>query len=172
MKPLLETARLTLSPPAPGDLAGVHACLGSDAAREFIGGPPASMADSFGRLLRGAGSWALHGYGMFHLRPKGADAIFGVCGVFHSWRGFGEGLDDVAEAGWAIHPDHWGQGLAGEAMAAALDWFDRTHGPRRVACMIVEGHSVSERIAARLGFKRYGRHVEDDGTVLVLYQRK
>jgi len=168
--PVLRTARLELSPPAATDLVGVHACLGSQEAQRFIGGAPATMADSFSRLLRGGGSWALYGYGMFHLRRAGEAELAGVCGVFHSWRGFGQGLDDAAEAGWAIRADLWGQGLATEAMAAILDWFDAAHG-RETRCMIVDGHAVSERIAGRLGYAPYGSHHEEDGTLLNLFCR-
>lgn len=168
--PVLRTARLVLTPPAAADLAGVHECLGSEEAMRFIGGQPATMADSFSRLLRGGGSWALYGYGMFHLRRVGEEDIAGVCGVFHSWRGFGQGLDDAAEAGWAIRPGLWGQGLASEAMTAILDWFDAAHG-HETRCMIAQGHEVSERIAARLGYEPYGSQSEDDGTVLTLYRR-
>lgn len=170
--PVLITPRLELWRPQPGDLAGLHDCMASPEARRFIGGPPASLADSFGRLLRGAGSWSLYGYGMFHLRLTGEPRIVGVAGLFHSWRGMGADFDDAAEAGWAVHPDCWGQGLAGEAMAAAQHWFDQNHGPRRTVCMIVAGHTASERIAARLGYRAFGRQTEDDGAELVLYGRE
>jgi len=80
-------------------------------------------------------------------------------------------LDDVAEAGWIVHQDHWGQGIAREAMEAALAWFDETHGRQRIACMIDDGHAVSDALAAKLGFVRYGRHQVEDGAALVLYER-
>ena len=58
-----------------------------------------------------------------------------------------------------------------EAMQAALAWFDATHGQRRVACMIEEGHDASMTVAARLGFVEYARHQPDEGRALVLYER-
>ena len=81
------------------------------------------------------------------------------------------GLDDVPEAGWIVHPDHWGQGYAGEAMRAGLAWFDEVHGPQRVACMIEAGHAVSQKLAAQLGFVEYARHQEPGDKELVLYER-
>ena len=115
--------------------------------------------------------WQLYGYGVFIVRRRGSAQIIGTCGVFRSWRGFAHGLDDVPEAGWIFHPDHWGQGYASEAMRAALPWFDAAHGRQRVACMIEEGHAVSERIALQLGFVEYARHQESGDKPLVLYER-
>jgi RimJ/RimL family protein N-acetyltransferase len=129
--------------------------------------------DAFNRLHRNAGCWALHGYGTFMVRLKGDARIVGNCGVFPSHRGFGadKGLDNVPEAGWIVHQDHWGQGIAREAMEAALAWFDAAHGKQRIACMIEDGHSASDALADKLGFVRYGMHQPEGGGVLVLYER-
>lgn len=170
--PVLQTARMVLSPPALGDLPGFHACYASPEAARFLGGQPSSIADSFGRLLRGAGSWSLYGYGMFHLRLRGQDEIVGACGVFHSWRGYGQVMDDVAEAGWAIRPDRWGKGLAGEAMTEILAWFDAERGPARTVCMIEQGHEASERLAVRLGYRAFSQYTAPDDALLLLYERE
>ena len=87
-----------------------------------------------------------------------------LIGVIH-------GLADVPEVGWIIHPDHWGQGVAREAMRAVLAWFDEVHGRQRVACMIEAEHAVSQRLAAQLGFVEYARHFDGEGKKLVLYER-
>jgi RimJ/RimL family protein N-acetyltransferase len=170
--PFLTTPRLELWKPQAGDLAGLVALLSGEGMTRFLGPSQPTPHSQFERLCRNAGNWALHGYGTAAVRLKGGDgSIVATCGVFHSWRGFGKGLDDVAEAGWIVRHDHWGQGLAREAMEAMLGWFDASHGPRRVACMIEEGNSASERLAQRLGFVRYDRHEVEDGVVLGLYER-
>jgi len=169
---MLTTQRLELSRPRASDRADLLAMMTPDAVREFLGPAEASESDVFARLLRNAGSWALYGYGTFMVREKGRDGtIVGNCGVFRSFRGFGRGLDDVPEAGWIIAQTAWGKGYALEAMHAALAWFDREHGPQRVACMIEEGHGASMTVAAKLGFVEYARHQPEDGRPLVLYQR-
>ncbi|MBN8500905.1 MAG: GNAT family N-acetyltransferase, partial [Sphingomonadales bacterium] len=136
MTPLLETARLELWQPQPGDLPDLFELPRAEETRRFLGTFVPSEMDAFNRLLRNAGSWALYGYGTFALRLKGTSRIVGTCGVFRSFRGFGaaQGMDDVPEAGWIVHQDHWGQGIAREAMAAVLGWFDQTHGRQRIAC--------------------------------------
>lgn len=167
----LDTERLTLLPPQRDDLEDLVAMMAPEAVRRHLGDRPASHDDQFARLLRNAGSWALYGYGTFMLRRHGAPGIIGVAGVFHSWRGFAEGLDDVPEAGWILAETAWGQGLAAEAMRAVLAWFDATHGPRRIACMIEEDNAASLRLAERLGFVAYGDHVLDDRRVLLLERK-
>lgn len=171
--PLLTTARLELWQPAVGDQADLFDLTFDEETRRFLGSFVPTEMDAFNRLLRNAGSWALHGYGIFMVRLKGEPRIIATCGVFRSHRGFGQdqGLDDVAEAGWIVHKDLWGQGVAREAMEAVLAWFDATHGRQRIACMIEDGHAASDALARKLGFVPYGRHRPEDGALLVLYER-
>ena len=169
--PVLTTKRLELWRPQPGDLDGLNAINTDPRTLPFLGNWGPSKADTFARLLRNAGGWALYGHGVFIVRRCGQAQIIGSCGVFRSFRGFAHGLDDVPEAGWIIHPDHWRQGFAGEAMRAVMPWFDEVHGPQRVVCMIEAEHAVSQKLAAQLGFAEYARHVDDMGKELVLYER-
>ena len=159
--------------PQPADLADLFDLTYAEETRRFLGSFVPSEMDSFNRLHRNAGSWALHGYGSFMVRRSGSAKIIGNCGVFRSHRGFGadRGLDNVPEGGWILHKDAWGEGIAGEAMEAALAWFDQTHGPQRIACMIEEGHAASQNLAAKLGFTEYARHQQGDDKPLVLYER-
>ena len=168
---VLTTERLEMWRPQVGDLDGLNAINTDPRTLVFLGNWGPNKADSFARLLRNAGGWALYGHGVFMVRRRGAAQIIGSCGVFRSFRGFAHGLDDVPEAGWIIHPDHWRQGYAGEAMRAVMPWFDEVHGPQRVACMIEAGNTASERLAAQLGFAKYARHRDADDKELVLYER-
>ena len=169
--PIITTGRLELWQPAAADLAQMHALTLDEETRRFLGNHQPNEADSFARLMRNAGSWALYGYGSFMVRRRGEAQIIGICGMFRSLRGFAKGLDDVAEAGWVFHRSVWGQGLAKEAMRASLAWFDATHGAQRIACMIDEDHTVSDSLATKLGFVRYDRHVMEDGETVILYER-
>lgn len=171
--PLLTTARLELWQPQAGDLADLFDLTFAEETRRFLGSFVPSEMDAFARLARNAGSWALWGYGTFMVRRKGEGTIIANCGVFRSHRGFGaaQGLDNVPEAGWIVHKEAWGQGVAREAMEAALAWFDQTHGRQRVACMIEEGHAASEKLARELGFAAYGRQEGEGAAPLVLYER-
>ena len=169
---MLTTERLELWRPQISDRPGLLALIAPEAVREFLGPAEASESDVFARQLRNAGSWSLYGYGVFSVRERGGDGtIVSTAGVFRSFRGFGQGMDDVPEAGWIVAQPHWGKGYAIEAMQAALAWFDREHGRHRIACMIEEGHEASAKIAVKLGFAEYARHQPDEGRALVLYER-
>lgn len=168
--PVLTTDRFELWLPQAADLDGLYRLTEDEETRRFLGGAVADRTDSFGRLLKNAGCWSLYGYGTFAVRQRGKADLIANCGVFHTWRGL-PGLDDVAEGGWIVRKDWWGRGVAGEVMRCALDWFDATHGAPRVACMIEEGNTASERVAAALGFAEYHRHQDHDGHYLRLYER-
>lgn len=170
--PVLTTDRLELWRPQLGDHVGLLALIEPAAVRRFLGPAQPTHEDAFARLLRNAGSWALYGYGVFIVRERGQAEIVGTCGVFHTWRGFGSGMDDVPEAGWILGEQTWGKGYASEAMQAALAWFDAEHRARRTVCMIEEGHAASAAVAAKLGFVEYARHQPEEGRALVLYERR
>lgn len=171
--PFLTTERFELWKPAPGDLDDLVRLLEGEDMTRFLGPARATSFSQFERLTRNAGSWALYGYGIFYVRRCGQAEIIGSCGVFHSWRGFDKGMDNVPEAGWIVRRDCWGQGVAGEVMRTVLPWFDNVHGKRRIACMIEEGNTASERLADRLGFVRYDRHQPDgdEGAMVNLFER-
>ncbi|MDE8651627.1 GNAT family N-acetyltransferase [Novosphingobium album (ex Liu et al. 2023)] len=171
-QPVLTTERFELWRPRASDLDGLVQLIADEETRRFLGPARADAPSQWDRLLRNAGSWSLYGYGTFMVRRPGEDAIVASCGVFHSWRGLGHGMDDQPEAGWIVHRDGRGQAIAGEVMRAAIAWFERTHGPRRIVCMIEEGNHASEKVATRLGFARYHTQAaEEDGAVLNFYER-
>jgi RimJ/RimL family protein N-acetyltransferase len=148
----------------------MHALVTGGNTARFLGAPPDEV-DFFGRFLRGSGSWHLYGYGLMPVRLRGEAAIVGNCGVFHTFRGLGADFDDYPEAGWIIRHDQVGQGYAGEAMRAVLEWFDREHGARRVVCMISPGNEPSLRLAASLGFTPFREAELPDGDAVRLFER-
>ena len=170
-EPVLVTARLELWRPQATDREGLRALIEPSEVRRFLSGMEPDDHDVFMRLLRNAGSWALYGYGTFVVREQSRSEIVGNCGVFHSWRGFGHGLDDIAEAGWIVGKNAWGKGYAQEAMAAALAWFEREHGAQPTLCMIEQGHRASEAVAAKLGYVACDRYEERDERPLIVYRR-
>lgn len=166
--PLVVTERLELWLPAKDDIVPMRALAGAPETRRFL--PPQTPADHHQRFLRNAGSWLLYGYGSFSLRERGGELI-GNVGVFHSLRGLGEDFDDMPEAGWVLRADKVGQGLAREAMTAALAWFEREHGRQRIVCMISPGNAPSIGLAERLGFVRMREARLPDGEAVRLFER-
>lgn len=166
--PELSTERLDLWRPAARDHAALVDLLADDEVRRHLGGRPTSAVEEFNRLCRNAGSWALFGYGTFVVRAKGTDDVLGICGVFHSWRGFGKGLDDTPEIGWIFARKTWGQGIATEAARASLEWFDHAFPGRRIGCMINDTNLPSLAVANKLGFVRYDEQDDIDAKLILL----
>ena len=152
-QPVLVTERVELWQPTKEDRAAIHAIVSDPESGRFLGRGTA-LHEHFQRYARNAGSWWLYGYGGFILRLRASGAVIGNGGVFHSWRGLGEGFDDRPEAGWTLRHDLVGQGLAHEAVAAAIGWFERERGAQDIFCMISEGNDRSFALAERLGFAR------------------
>ena len=168
--PLVTTERLELRVPARSDLWAMQAIVADPATHRFLG-PEQTRADHYERFCRNAGSWLLYGYGSFMLRERGGGELIGNAGVFHSFRGLGRDFDDSPEAGWILRADRVGQGLAHEAMTAALAWFEREHGRRRIVCMIALGNESSLSLAARLGFEPMRDAKQPEGETVRLFER-
>lgn len=157
----LDTPRLHLRPLEPGDFEDLHALTTAPAMRRHLSGD-ASREESFKRLLGVAGGWAWFGYSTFAVIERESGLYVGNCGLFRMERDLEPPFAaepfaaDAPEAGWIVRGDRWGRGYAGEAMDAALGWFDRAFGPQHVNCMIVPGNIASERLANRLGFRPIG----------------
>ena len=167
--PLVLTERLELRLPVADDFASTLAIVSDAETGRFLG--PCSEAQHFLRFCRSAGSWLLYGYGMFVVRLRGSDEVIGNCGIFHSIRELGADFDDAPEAGWILRRDQAGKGLAHEAMAGVLAWFEREHGPRRVTCLIAPGNDPSIRLAAKLGFALMREAQLPDGEAVRLFER-
>lgn len=61
-----------------------------------------------------------------------------------------------AEVGYALRSDHWGRGLASEAVSLAIDWALRTLDLHRVEADIDPRNDASRRVLERLGFHSEG----------------
>jgi RimJ/RimL family protein N-acetyltransferase len=168
--PLLVTGRLELWLPTCADIAPMLAIVVDPATGRFLGRTQ-SRADHFARFSRNAGSWLLYGYGSFMLRERATGELLGNCGVFHSFRGLGEDFDDSPEAGWILRADRVGQGLAHEAMTAALAWFESEHGRQRIVCMTAPENAPSIRLAEKLGFSAMREAELPDGDAVRLFER-
>ena len=169
-EPFLTTERLTLHKPEIADVWAMLEIVTHPETGRFLGSAN-SPAEHFTRFQRNAGSWLLYGYGAFMVRLCGSEELIGNCGVFHTWRGLGEDFDDSPEAGWILRHDQVGRGIGFEAMSAVLDWFDRTHGPRRVVCMIGTENQPSISLAGKLGFAPMRDTVLPDGDAVRLFER-
>ncbi|XVJ64493.1 MAG: GNAT family N-acetyltransferase [Sphingopyxis sp.] len=167
--PVIETARLRLRPQRLSD-KDAHIAMWADArVTRFIGGEPRAPDVSWGKFLSAAGLWPVMGFGYWVFADKASDRLIGMGGLSYFGRGIAE-LEGVPEAGWAFDADHWGGGLATEAMAAVLAWADANLDAAEVRCIIEPGHVGSERVAEKLGFTAIGQS-SSLGNVVNIYSR-
>jgi len=142
--PTLETERLILRPPIEGDLDGWEALAADAEAMRYLGGvqPRASAWRAHAMM---AGSWALHGFGMFAVIDKASGHWIGRVGPWQpeGWPG--------TEIGWSLLRPFWGRGYAREAAAATMDWAVDALGWSDIIHTIAPDNVPSIGLAERLG---------------------
>ncbi len=147
--PTLETERLILRPPADVDFDGWAELMADPVAARFIGGAQ-PRAVAWRIIAAFAGSWVLHGFGMFSVIEKSSGAWIGRIGP---WRPEGWPGDEV---GWGLLPSAWGKGYAVEAAIATIDWaFDHLGWTDVIHCIDPE-NVPSQQVARRLGATNRG----------------
>jgi len=78
MSMTLQTERLALRRPEPGDYGACRAFLMSDRA-QYLGGPK-SLGDTWRTFASELGHWEMMGYGMWAVTERGDnDAVGGLC---------------------------------------------------------------------------------------------
>jgi [ribosomal protein S5]-alanine N-acetyltransferase len=109
--------------------------------------------------------WERYGFGLWLLRDRRTGEFVGRGGL--QWTDVAD-LNKV-EAGWAIVPKRWGQGLATEfASASARTAFEQL-GLSEVVAFTLPNNVSSRRVMEKVGFT-YERHIEHTGLPHVLYR--
>ena len=166
--PELRTDRLRLRAHRREDADGLALLWQDPVLMRFFGSEPPAAEDIWNRLLRYLGHWAVNGFGMWAVELQATGAFVGDVGLFEGRRGLGLRFDSAPEAGWVLMPSAHGQGYAREAMRAALDWGERTHGWSRTVCMIDAGNAPSLRTAESLGYRAWEDGSHQGSTVTLL----
>lgn len=164
---VLDTERLSLAPHTRADFAGCAALWGDPAVTRYIGGRAFTAEESWARVLRYAGHWALLGFGYWAIRERGTGAFVGEVGFADHRRGLDPPFGDDPEIGWALAVAGQGRGLAREAVHAVLKWGDARF-TRRTVCMIHPENARSLRLAGEMGYVAYAEaRYRDAPTVLL-----
>jgi RimJ/RimL family protein N-acetyltransferase len=151
---IIETPRLILRPHAQDDFPSMVRLWSSpDVTKYTAGNKPATQEEVWQRLLRYAGLWPLLGFGYFAATLRENGVFLGEAGLADFHRQIEPSMAGFAEAGWALLPDHWGNGYAFEAVSAILAWYAATNTPRPVVCIMNPENTASFRLAVKLGFK-------------------
>lgn len=166
--PTLETERLILRHYRKEDFRPHFSIVGDDEVMRFVGGTGISEEDCWRRLAGSVGSWDLLGFGGWAVVRKTDDKIIGTVGLFNAWRALEPIFGEEPEMGWIFASDVHGQGIAGEACRAVLEWVDANLQPTPIWAIISPGNDASINLAKRLGFESVGETLYHDEPTLVL----
>ena len=136
---MLETERTRLRAFLERDKPAILRLVTDPEVRRYLGGP-------FGedQVAEVKASTVGERWGSFCIADATTDEVIGGCS-FGRWRG-------VLELSYELLPEHWGQGLATEAVGAAIDWvWDNTEDDVTVA-VTQTANIRSLSLLCRLGF--------------------
>ena len=165
--PRIETERLILRGFVAEDFGALYALHQHPDVHRFFGPEPMGREELWRRTLSSVGGWVVNGIGGWMVERREDGAVIGTVAIFDSLRG--KGWDGEAELGYIFAAPVHGQGFAGEASRAVLEWFDAERGGD-VYAMIDPENAASIRLAERLGFERE-RKFDYEGEALVLMKR-
>jgi RimJ/RimL family protein N-acetyltransferase len=151
--PVIETARLKLRGHRLDDFIPCAAMWADPTVTRHIGGKPFTEEESWSRLLRYAGHWAMLGFGYWVVEEKAVGGFAGEIGFADYKRILEPSLKDVPEIGWALTTQAQGRGYATEAARAVIAWGDAHLGCSRTACIIHPENLRSIRVAEKCGYR-------------------
>ena len=150
--PELRTERLLMRGWRDEDLeAWARICAEPEVMRSIGREGALSPGDAWREMAVLAGHWALKGYGHWALEELESGALVGRAGLLQppEW--------PALEVGWMVDRKRWGEGLAGEAGRAAVDWARSELGTAHIISLIAPQNLRSQRVAEKLGERREGR---------------
>ncbi|MDQ6817222.1 MAG: GNAT family N-acetyltransferase [Actinomycetota bacterium] len=130
-------------------------------------GRPAPEREVSSWLIAKDEHWARHGFGQWLIRDRLTGEMVGRGGLQHTHVG---GREEV-EVGWAIVPEHWGQGLATEMALAALELAFGSLGLADVVAFTLPDNIASRGVMEKTGFV-FERELEHAGRPHVLYRHR
>jgi RimJ/RimL family protein N-acetyltransferase len=156
MVPVIETQRLRLRGHTLADFEVMVEVWGDPGTTRFTIGRPATLEETWGRLHRYAGHWALMGFGYWAWEEKASGRFVGE-GGFSDFKRAVEPALDAPEHGWVLAPWAYGQGFALEALKAHIAWAE-THFKRSdFVCMIAPENERSIKLAEKVGYREFTR---------------
>ena len=151
--PVLETERLKLRGHRLDDFAACAAMWADPAVSRQLGHKPFTEEESWTRLLRYVGHWALMGYGYWVVEEKVSGSFVGEVGFADYKREMQSPVKELPEIGWVLDSRAHGKGYATEAARAAITWGEAHFSPPRTTCIVSPDNLRSIRVAEKCGYR-------------------
>jgi len=168
--PVIETERLRLRCHRLEDFEPCAAMWSDPLVTRYILGKPATREESWARVLRYVGHWALLGFGFWAVEEKATGDYLGEIGFAEFQRDIRPSLVGVPEIGWVLVSHAQGKGLATEAVRAAVAWGETRFSGARTVCIIHPENAASIRVAEKCGYREFCR-TEYHGKPAILFER-
>jgi len=169
--PVLETHRLRLRGHRLDDFAPCAAMWADPVVVRHIRPTPFTEEETWARLLRYVGHWALLGYGFWVVEDKNTGEFLGEAGFLNFHRDTEPPrVVNMPEAGWAFRAEAHGHGYASEAVAAIVAWAD-SHFETPTACIIEQRNLASIRVSEKNGYRPH-QVITYRGQELMMYTRE
>lgn len=138
---VLTTGRLTLRPARADDLIAMHAVLSHPTAMRWWSTTPHETLEQTETWLNGM----IAADNRLDLIVERDGQCIGKAGFWAP-----------PEIGYILHPDHWHQGLATEALTAVIDTLFETTDHAQVLADVDPDNAASLGLLTKLGFRRTG----------------
>ena len=159
MLPVLTTARLVLRPALPADTEAVWHLLVLPEVRRFLCDDKVLPRDVVAGIVAECVVLAPAGMGMWIAEREGA--MVGIASLKQVPQVLVDlipALDGELEPTVALNPASWGQGLAGEMLAAVVAHGFGALALPRIAAICDVPNTASAAMLARAGFRQTGEH--------------
>lgn len=110
-------------------------------------------------------NYARRGYGMWALELGEGGPVVGFLGLVHP------GGQERAEVKYALGREHWGRGLASEAVAGAVRYAARERQLLEVIATLSPENQASRRVLEKAGFVEESTTRDPDGSAVLLMRR-
>lgn len=168
--PILETERLVLRRHQVEDFPACARMWADPGVTRYIRETPFTEEETWSRLLRFIGHWAVLGFGYWAVEQRETGTFIGEVGFADYKRDLKPSLDGMPEIGWVFATAAHGKGFATEAVKAAIAWGDAQFGKKQTACIIAPDNAASIRVALKCGYKEIV-HTTYHGHATVMYTR-
>lgn len=150
--PSIETERLVLREVTKNDADSLLAYLSDEQVTRHMGLVPfVSPEDALGEI-----EWYQsifdNGTGMrWGITIKGKDRVIGSCGFLNRTQ-----KHNRSEIGFELSREHWGKGIAAEALSAVIEYGFSELNLNRIEALIEPANSPSQKLVERYGFTKEG----------------